>query len=301
MALPMLYSRRKRLANKTGDDVYHYHEISSKLRQQMIFIFDDWDARYASFESLHPIYDEVVPLLREELGRVELYKGMGSGHGFEFRAWFLRETDIDSVLDAIELCVSAGKILSGQSTEPPQIFRKSVDVLNARMLEDGFGFQIENGQLIEIGSTFIHKDVTVPAIGLLADTAYEQANGEFRDAYREFNQGNYDDCIHDCCNAFESVLKVILTQKGWPFENKATANKLISIAFENELIPAYMQSQFDGLRSVLQSGVPTVRNKTAGAGHGAGTESRTIPKHIAAYQLHQTAAAIVLLVEASKA
>ena len=59
-----------------------------------------------------------------------------------------------------------------------------------------------------------------------------------------------------------------------------------------------MQNEFTGLRTILESGTPTVRNKAAG--HGAGPNPRNIPRHIAAFQLHQTAAAIVLLIQAAE-
>ena len=54
------------------------------------------------------------------------------------------------------------------------------------------------------------------------------------------------------------------------------------------------------LRSVLESGLPTVRNKTKGSGHGQGKELINIPGHLAAYALHLAASNIVLLVEAHK-
>jgi hypothetical protein len=60
-----------------------------------------------------------------------------------------------------------------------------------------------------------------------------------------------------------------------------------------------MQTEFTGLRTILEGGVGTVRNKAGG--HGAGENKREVPRHVAAFQLHQTAAAILLLVEAAEA
>ena len=76
------------------------------------------------------------------------------------------------------------------------------------------------------------------------------------------------------------------------------ASKLLKAVFDNKLIPDYMQNEFSGLRTILESGVPTVRNKDGG--NGAGVNPRNIPAHIAGFQLHQTGAAIVLLIEAAK-
>ncbi len=49
------------------------------------------------------------------------------------------------------------------------------------------------------------------------------------------------------------------------------------------------------LSGLMESSTPTVRNKQGG--HGAGTSPREIPNHLAALQLHQTAAVILFLVE----
>lgn len=300
MALPNLYSRRKRLANKKEDDVYQYDTISGKLRNQILHIFDRWNKGFYSYRttSSNPIYDSAVSALRTELGVQTLHGRFSSDADVEFHEWFTKHSIIDELLDAIEICVRLGSYWYDQSRSKYPKFSEDFDELNARLLEAGFGFQIEGGQIIEIGSTFIHKEITVPTLYLLSEIEYKNAEDEFRQAYQEFNQGNYDDCIHDCCNAFESVLKIILTKKGWKFSVNDTAKKLLEIAFSNDLIPSYMQNEFTGLRTILESGVPTVRNKDGG--HGAGVNQRKIPKHIAAFQLHQTAAAIKLLIEAAR-
>ena len=106
------------------------------------------------------------------------------------------------------------------------------------------------------------------------------------------------DCVNNCLNAFESCLKVICKKRGWNYTEKDTANRLIAIVFDKELIQPFMQSHFLGLRSVLESGVPTFRNKQTG--HGQGPEEITIPEYIASYILHLTASNILLLAKADQ-
>ena len=60
-----------------------------------------------------------------------------------------------------------------------------------------------------------------------------------------------------------------------------------------------LASHFSGLRSVLESGLPTVRNKQGG--HGQGENPVVIPSYLAAYALHLAASNIVMLLEAHKA
>ena len=99
--------------------------------------------------------------------------------------------------------------------------------------------------------------------------------------------------------ALESTLKVICNRRGWQFGERDTASPLIDIVFKEGLVPDYLQSQFGALRSVLESGVPTIRNRAGG--HGAGVKRREVPRHLASYTLHLTAAAILFLAEAAEA
>lgn len=64
------------------------------------------------------------------------------------------------------------------------------------------------------------------------------------------------------------------------------------------MIPDYLQTQLGALRTLLESGVPTVRNKVGG--HGQGVEIMEVPEYLVAYTLHATAANILLLAEADK-
>jgi len=52
------------------------------------------------------------------------------------------------------------------------------------------------------------------------------------------------------------------------------------------------------LRSLLEGGVPTGRNKLSG--HGQGATPTTVPEHIVSYVLHMAAAAIVFLVRSEQ-
>jgi hypothetical protein len=73
---------------------------------------------------------------------------------------------------------------------------------------------------------------------------------------------------------------------------------LIQVCFDNGLIPAFWQSHFAALRSLLEGGVPTARNRLGG--HGQGSAVVEVPAHIVAYVLHMTAASIVFLVETER-
>lgn len=165
--------------------------------------------------------------------------------------------------------------------------------MNARLQESGIGYEIVNNQVIKKSNEYVHSEVVLPALHILSELRFANANEEFREAHNAYRANEYEDCLTDCLKAFESVMKVIAAEQKWEIPNNATASKLIAALFENEFIPVYMRSQFDGLRAMLESSVPTTRNKSAG--HGKGTEIRVVPPSLAAFQLHQTAAIIVFL------
>ena len=73
---------------------------------------------------------------------------------------------------------------------------------------------------------------------------------------------------------------------------------LIEVCFDNGLIPSFWQSHYSSLRNLLESSVPTGRNKLSG--HGQGTTPVSVPNHLVAYMLHMTASAIVFLAEAEE-
>ncbi len=91
-------------------------------------------------------------------------------------------------------------------------------------------------------------------------------------------------------------MKSICDKRGWSYGDGDAAHALIAICFDNGLIPPFWKTQFSALRSLLESGVPTARNRLGS--HGQGAAPKPVPDHIAGYVLHMTAAAIVFLAAA---
>ena len=90
-------------------------------------------------------------------------------------------------------------------------------------------------------------------------------------------------------------MKTICDLKGWQYQTRDTAKTLINICMTNGLFPTFMQSHIGNLRAILESGVPTVRNKQGG--HGQGATVTTVSESTARFALHTTAANILLFVE----
>jgi hypothetical protein len=146
--------------------------------------------------------------------------------------------------------------------------------------------------------TLVHTEVVKPALSLLNSKMYAGAQQEFLKAHEHYRQRNFKESLNEALKAFESTMKAICDKRGWRFDTRATSKALIDICYQNELIPNFWQQHMAALRSLLEGGVPTGRNKLSG--HGQGSEPVSVPPYIVAYILHMTASCIVFLVEAEK-
>ena len=132
---------------------------------------------------------------------------------------------------------------------------------------------------------------------MLRRVGFEGAEAEFQRAQEHHRHGRYEEAITDALKAFESTMKYICDQRGWEYSpDRDTATRLIDILLQEGLIPQWAQSEFTSLRSLLESGLPTARNRVAG--HGRGAAPRQVPGYLAAFALHMAGANILFLVEA---
>ena len=91
-------------------------------------------------------------------------------------------------------------------------------------------------------------------------------------------------------------MKIICSLNNWSIKTPSTARNLILACSENGLFPNYLKAQLTSVRSLLESGVPTLRNKNAA--HGQGNAVINVPGSLAKYTLNLTATSILFLVDA---
>ncbi|MDE0199479.1 MAG: hypothetical protein OXK78_14855 [Caldilineaceae bacterium] len=212
----------------------------------------------------------------------------------------METSETDKAIDVMEVSVRIMERYISAHSEDTQKYltREAISELNHRFFEHGVGYQYDSGQIVRIDSQLIHAEVVRPALHVLSASMYEGANEEFLSAHDHYRKGRNKECLNDCLKAFESCLKAICDERGWAYTERDTARRLMSIVFDEKLIPDFMQSHFSALRSVLESGVPTIRNRLSG--HGQGPDAITVPDYIAAYALHLTASNILLLSRAER-
>lgn len=252
-------------------------------------------------------FDTIERLLSREYGFFRLPDGqnpLGDGPDDRVINFLLREQDYERVLDVVEVSFRLLQAYLRSSSEwqyrvPKDTFDRAIAELNARFREHGIGYQYESGEIIRVDSQLIHSEVVKPALALLTAREYAGANAEFLKAFEHYRKGDTKECLNECLKAFESTMKAICTKRRWAFKSNDTASALIDVCLKNDLIPPLLQSHIGGVRSALESGIPTIRNRLSG--HGQGAQVVTVPEHYASYMLHLTATTIQFLVESEKA
>jgi hypothetical protein len=300
MAIRNLFSKRQRQARGEVSDVYTYDELSLKFRIQVIHILDStFGKSWNDSKIVENLYDFIVSILLQEYGWLKLNDRVNPRQ--ELHEFFLTTSDYEQALDVIE--VSFQTIIEkvgGYNYKKHVIHCKTspedaVLELNHRFRENGIGYQFESGQLVRLDSAFVHAEIVKPALQVLGDPRFAGANEEFLSAHMHYREGRNEECLIDCCKAFESTMKTVCTIQNWDFKPTDNAKGLIAACINGGLFPSYLENQVTSLRTLFESGVPTVRNKIAG--HGQGTESRSVPDFYARYVLNLTATTILFLAE----
>lgn len=140
--------------------------------------------------------------------------------------------------------------------------------------------------IIRKDSELIHQNAMNPALILLSSKIFKHANDEFMKALEDHRKGDYRDCLTKCGSAFESVMKVLCAQNSIPFRETDTASTLLK-----NLLSGGNLDQFWEQPLIL---ISTLRNRLSSS-HGAGSQAKIIPEHVATYTVNSTASAILLL------
>lgn len=304
-----IFSKRQKKLNGEIPDVYIYDEIPPPLRVQIVHIWKDAFGDIYEYQSQAlELYKLIYEILCREYGVFYLdneyeLRNARNSHFSALSDFFTSVREIEKALDVIELSF---RFIDGFTrdngyryhSQPRITADEAIEELNLRFLEHGIGYKYESKTIVRIDSELIHAEVVKPVLGFLRDKDYQGANEEFLKAHEHYRHQRYQECLNECLKAFESVMKTICHKRKWQYNQKDTAKNLIDTCFKNGLIPSYLESHFTALRSCLESGVPTVRNKMSG--HGQGVQQNTVPSYLASYLLHLTATSILMLVEAEK-
>lgn len=305
MSLFNLFSKRQRAARGEIPDVYQYKHLPNPLRVQILHIVNDVVGENSyGYTEVDQVFDFLHRTLCKERGVFRLHVNSYSDRE-SVSNYFLQEEGTELALDVVELVF--GVIDNYCRTDQFQnrtIRNKSdpddaIEELNARFREHGCGYQFESGEIIRVDSQVIHAEAVKPALALLNQSGFEGANEEFLSAHTHFRHGRHKEALVDCLKSLESTLLAICKIRNWATKPTDTAKNLLAVCFDHGILPTYLDSQMNSLRALLESGVPTVRNKNGG--HGQGAAPLAVPEFLARYTLNLTATSILLLVESHQA
>ena len=307
MAIIELFSKRQKRLRGEMPDVYTYDDMPNPLRVQIVHIIRDCIGERKSYSDDYAgkSYEFIYHALCKEYGKFKLVeKGCGDSHMEQVLNFLLQTNNTEEVIDVVELTfkyidkvIKIDYYLYTDNTDVKIKPDDAIQELNDRFKEHGIGYSFDGGKIIRIDSTYIHSEITKPTISLLWNRKFRGANEEYLKAHEHYRNGRNKECLIECLKSFESTMKVICDENGWTYKKTDTAKKLIQVCFQNDLVPTYTQNQFTSLQNLLESGIPTIRNKLGG--HGQGQVPQKVDDEMTRYGLNLTGTNIILLIEQS--
>lgn len=301
-----LFSQRKKEEKGQVPDVYTYNKFPKAFRNQFMHILLDIfsldkQREYRMCRGYCASQTDFWEMSCELYAREKGLKGLCDQWGYHVNEAQALEYYIDTcsdedfldLLDFISTEIVAKEVVKCIDKEDVE---DAITELNYRLKQHSLGYEFINGRLIEKTNEQIHKEVIKPALNLLHNEKFKGAEQEYFQAFDFYKAGKNKDAILNAIKAFESVLKTICKEMKYPFDNeKDTAKQLLQHLTDNNFYPAYLESHLTGIRTTLESGAPTLRNKKAG--HGQGQEIVDVADEYVEYALNLVATNIVLLVK----
>ena len=302
MTIIDLFSKRQKRRRGEVPEVFVYDEIPPSLRVQLVQILGDGLGAQGSYDGSElELIEEIHKALSREYGVFSLSDQRRVSDWEAIANYLLKTEDVEHVIDIVELSL---RLIDTEIRQNDYRYRgrkagsdETISEANDRFREHGVGYEFINGEVIRVDSQMVHAEVVKPTLKLLSDKKYSGANDEYLKAHEHYRHKRYKECLVDCLKSFESTMKTICKLKGWAFSETDTAKKLIETCMSNGLFAAFMQAHVSNLRVILESGVPTIRNKLGG--HGQGASVKLVSESTARYSLHLTAANILMLVESA--
>ena len=292
-----LFSRRRK--EELGEpEVFTYDHFPETFRNQFFTI-----VKRVSYEVAYP-YEErdVAKPLCEIFAQEKGMKYIPGPHYGEMNSMAAMElySDTSSDEDFLDfLDFLCGAFITNPSIQTSvygkqYIFDQAIAEINIRLKQHGLGYELLNREIVVKTNTITHENIVKPVLKLLVDEEFRGAEQEYLLAFDHYKKGENKDAILNATKAFESTMKIICKGMGYAYDqNKDTAQKLISILEKNGLFPAYLSNHMTGIRTTLESGAPTLRNKTSG--HGQGSAVQNITDEYVEYALNLVATNVLFL------
>ena len=288
-------------------ELFFYNMIPTPLKIQLVHIWNEFFTQERMpLNIADSYYQEMAQIIRKEHSLVDL---PGSSYDYSLfsriHLYFGSFDDVEKLLDIIELVSffieNAEDHLYQNGYNSIHLSPNGVAAINEtnqRFKMNGVGYQYQNGKIIRLDNQLLHIESVERTLDLLKDPMYENVNQEFLTAHEHFRFKRNADCLTWCLKAYESTIKIVANQNGWPFEKGSTARPLTQLLFKKQFFPPYLESAMSGLQTFLEQSINTIRNQKGG--HGNGIEINHVPDSLAQYMLYITGSTINLIIEIQK-
>ena len=284
-------------------DHYTYDDMPAELRQKIVFRMDD------TLDLREVVWGYIEKTLTREYGRPFLVNGPNPERNV---TEFLKKCEPKEAVDVVEIFLN--EIKSSPFPHPPLpprpnlpfpprpiSFEDNLRHINEIFREHGVGYEFleESGKrvtAVRIDSKYLHEKAIKKSMKLLYDVNFDGPLKEFDDAIEALDNQDFDGAVTLANKAFESTMKAILQELQYPFDQNWAASKLISALADADVIPSRFLSFSDGIRKVLEAGLPAMRN-APGVSHGSGRDPKDIERSYAQFALSLCGSYVVFLIE----
>ena len=296
-----LFSKRQAKARGETIDVYTYDTFSDKFRIQIILIFQDIYFDEYHDNEFYRWCQFIYKALCKGYGQFSLNKSdniydysVPKPYDIMLLEFIKTEKNIEKVLDAIELLC---KVLENDRElfRFKNIIKEAISDINYCFKENGLGYEYINQEIIRIDNNVLHSDIVKPSLEHLSNNPhFKNPLDEFLTAHKDYRHKKYDSALVNCLKSIESTIKIICDKNHFQYDKNAPCSKLIDTLKNNNFLHSFEDNSLNHLINLLQSSVPTYRNKMAS--HGQGSHKITIEPHTASYVFHMTASTLLYII-----
>ncbi|MFT8348553.1 DUF7014 domain-containing protein [Clostridium saccharoperbutylacetonicum] len=290
--------------NKTQKEIDINLEVRNRILMLIMSLSDSDDNgmhyRYGKTFDMERLCREILKILMMRLGKFNIiHRNNDIVNGI---AEFLVNCKGEVFLDFIEDCFKSDEFKLVRIEKKNEF----IDNINYIFSLEDIKFEltkykeywIEDGMVGRLDSTtypqiickedmFINDTVIKPALELLMDDTFKNANNEFLEGLTHYKKKRYKESIVSCCCALESVMKIISSMNKWKYNENATGLPLIKNIIEQSQSPSW----YEGII------MPTLTLRNKLGPHGKGTAEVTVSKAQAQLQINLVASQVIFLIE----
>lgn len=160
----------------------------------------------------------------------------------------LMNYEIEDVLDFLDILIAN---FNSQIRDPSfsSVIRHLTDYktlfitrINETFRHNKLGFQVENDVIATKASEFLHQEVVVKPLTLLANEDFKGALEEFTKAIDFYTKGDNENAILESCKAYESTIKSILDKLEIVYVSNANIPSLLALLKHNHIFDSFLDT-----------------------------------------------------------